>query len=74
MLPKTGIYSLPDFRVLGYLRFLTDRQQELMAEQRYKESEQVAQKFKVVGKIEVQRQMKKMEHRQAEELRRIEAI
>ena len=32
MLPKTGIYSLPDYKVTAFLRILTDYHRKLEAE------------------------------------------
>lgn len=38
MLPKTGIYSLPDFKVTAFLRMLDDYHKKLEGEQRYIEA------------------------------------
>jgi len=38
MLPKTGIYSLPDFKITSFLRMLTDYHNKLKQEQRYIEA------------------------------------
>jgi hypothetical protein len=38
MLPKTGIYSLPDFKVIAFLRILTDYHKKLENEQQYLEA------------------------------------
>lgn len=46
MLPKEGVKSLPDYKVLAFLRVLTDYGKKLDAEQRYLESKQTKQKFK----------------------------
>jgi hypothetical protein len=35
MLPKTGIYYLPDFKVTGFLRMLEDRERRHMNAQEY---------------------------------------
>jgi hypothetical protein len=35
MLPKTGIYSLPDFKVTAFLRILTDYHKKLESDQDY---------------------------------------
>lgn len=46
MLPKEGVKSLPDYKVLAFLRVLTDYGKKLDIGQRYLESKQTKQKFK----------------------------
>ena len=38
MLPKTGIYALPDFKVMLFLKVLTDYHKKLQNEQKYLEA------------------------------------
>ena len=38
MLPKTGVYSLPNFMVIAFMRILTDYHKKLESEQRYLEA------------------------------------
>lgn len=60
MLPKEGVKSLPDYKVMAFLRVLTDYRKKLEEEERYLESEQARIKFKKIAKIELRRQMRKM--------------
>lgn len=55
MLPKTGIYSLPDFKVAAFLRILTDYHQKLAVEERYMEARDAKMKFRELCKIELRR-------------------
>jgi hypothetical protein len=59
MLPKSGIYSLPDFKVTAFMRILTDYHKQLEIEQKYLESKQARIKFKRLSKIELKKQMRK---------------
>lgn len=68
MLPKEGVKSLPDYKVMAFLRVLTDYRKKLEEEARYPESKQARIKFKKIAKIELRRQMRKMQERQTMEL------
>jgi len=74
MLPKEGVKSLPDYKVMAFLRVLTDYRKKLEEEERYLESKQARMKFKKIAKIELKRQMRKMQERQTMELYKIEAM
>lgn len=74
MLPKTGIYSLPDFKVAAFLRILTDYHRKLEAEERYMEARDAKIKFNELCKIELTRRIGKMQERQALELEKVENI
>jgi len=74
MLPKTGVYSLPDFKILAFLKILADYSKRLASEGNYKQAAGVDMKFKQISKIEFNRQIRKMENRQNTELLRIEEI
>ena len=63
MLPKTGIYSLPDFKVTLFLRVLTEYHKKLEKEQRYLEAKQALIRFKKIAKIELKRNIRKMQDR-----------
>ena len=74
MLPKTGIYSLPDYKVTAFLRILTDYHKKLESDQSYLQAKQARIKFKQLSKIELRRQIRKMQDRQGIELQKIENI
>ena len=63
MLPKEGVKSLPDYKVMAFLRVLQDYRKKLEEEERYLESKQAKVKFKKIAKIELKRQMRKMQQR-----------
>jgi hypothetical protein len=68
MLPKTGIYSLPDYKTTAFLRTLTDYHKKLESDQSYLLAKQARIKFKQLSTIELRRQIRKMQERQAIEL------
>ena len=75
MLPKTGIYSLPDFEVLTLQKAIDQYiKTNLEEEQKYLEAKDARLKFKQLSKDELRKQMRKMQRRQALELREVEAI
>ena len=74
MLPKTGVYSLPDFKVISFLRVLTDYHKKLEAEERYLEAKDASRRFRKLTKIELNRKVRQMRNRQALELQKIESI
>ena len=63
MIPKTGIYSLPDYKVTAFLRILTDYHKKLESDQSYLQAKQARIKFKQLSKIELRRQIRKMQER-----------
>jgi len=74
MLPKTGIYALPDFKITGFLKILNDYHDKLMTEHRYLEAKDSKGKFKELCQIEFGRCVRKMQERQTMELEKIENI
>lgn len=74
MLPKEGVKSLPDYKVMAFLRVLQDYRKKLEEEERYLESKQAKLKFKKIARIELKRQMRKMQQRQTLELQKIEEL
>ena len=63
MLPKTGIYFLPDFKITGFLKILNDYHDKLMTEHRYLEAKDSKHKFKELCTIEFGRCVRKMQER-----------
>jgi hypothetical protein len=63
MLPKTGVYSLPDFKVIGFQRILQDYFKKLEQDQKYILAERAMGKFKEIGLIELNRQIRQMQRR-----------
>ena len=55
MLPKTGVFSLPDFRVTAFLKLLEDLAKDLTFEKNYMELQKVNTKFKAIARIELRR-------------------
>ena len=62
-MPKTGIYSLPDYKVTAFMRILTDYHKKLEQDQKYLLAKQARIKFKQIAKIELRRQTRKMKDR-----------
>ena len=55
MLPKSGIYSLPDFKVTAFLRVLSDYHKQQEVEMKYLDAKQARVKFKQLSKIELRK-------------------
>lgn len=60
MLPKTGIYYLPDFRVIGFLNMMEERQKHHVNTLEYFSINQLQMKYKIVANLELKRQIRKM--------------
>ena len=68
MLPKTGVYSLPDFKVVAFLKILEDYGKKMGDEKRYPEMILAQKNHKLVCEKELEKQTRRMEHRKTMEL------
>ena len=74
MLPKEGVKSLPDYKVIAFLRVLQDYGRSQEKTDQYIESKRAKTKFKQIAKIELRRQLRTMQKRQTMELYKIEDV
>lgn len=74
MLPKTGIYYLPDFRVTGFLRLIEDLTKQESTGFEYYRINMLTIKYKMIANIELKRQIRKMQRRKHLELQKIEQL
>ena len=74
MLPKTGVYSLPDFRVVAFLKCLEDYGKRMGDEKRYSDMTLTQRNHKLICEKELEKQTRRMEHRKTIELQKIEGI
>jgi len=56
LLPKSGVYFLPDEKVVGFLKLLNHNRQEREKEGDYATAKQMKTKFEEFSKAEQQRQ------------------
>lgn len=74
MLPKTGVYFLPDFKVTGFIALLDDLIIKFTQRHKYYLISEVKMKLKAISNVEMKRQIRKMQFRKEQELERVEAI
>ena len=55
MLPKEGVKSLPDYKVLAFLRVLADYFKKMESEENFLIARDCNHKFKAIAKIEMKR-------------------
>lgn len=60
MLPKSGVYFLPDEKVVGFLKLLNHKRVECEKNGDYSTAKQMKQKFDEFSKAEQQRQEQNM--------------
>lgn len=60
MLPKTGVYFLPDFKVTGFIELLDNLILKFSKEQKYYLINDIRIKMKTISNIEMERQIRKM--------------
>jgi hypothetical protein len=72
MLPKTGIYYLPDFKVTGFLKLIEKLEKHNANIQDYHTMSVLQTKNKLIVNIELKRQIRKMQRRKQLELTKIE--
>lgn len=74
LLPKTGVYLLPDFKVVSFLRMLDELSREAETNSEYQNLHQIQEKFKLIQSLELQKQTRVMQARKMEELISIQNV
>ena len=72
MLPRTGVYFLPDIKVIDILRVLNDYKKECEQEGKYVEAKKAKRKYLELKAKEQKRQKKNMKIAQSKELLNVE--
>ncbi|TNV86115.1 hypothetical protein FGO68_gene2327 [Halteria grandinella] len=72
MMPRSGVYFMPDFKVIAYIRLLNDYRRKCERELRYQEAKRAREQVQILADTELRRQKQNMDTAQMQEFEQIQ--